>query len=183
MNKSFFYKLFLFVIGSILTVTTSYIIFIGNYVYRSYKFPEVILSHSISEALKGQIPTLLTRLYATYMDNKIYVNNFDNYQDYRSHSLNPKKNMHSYYASSHTNGGVTDSHIDSGYGSGYGYGEGNESTYNEIMDYAENYSNYDSGPGVHEVSGYTRSDGTEVDGYLRTNPDGIEENNFSYRGY
>ena len=60
-NKSIFYKLFLFVIGSILTVTTSYIIFIGNYVYRSYKFPEVILLHSISEALEGQIPTLMTR--------------------------------------------------------------------------------------------------------------------------
>lgn len=34
-----------------------------------------------------------------------------------------------------------------------------------------------------KVSGYTRADGTEVDSYLRTNPGGIEENNFSYKGY
>lgn len=188
-NKSIFYKLFLFVIGSILTVTTSYIIFIGNYVYRSYKFPEVILLHSISEALEGQIPTLMTRPYVTYMDNKIYINSFYNYQDYRGHSLNPKKIMLSdsnkELISSVTNRGTTDSYIDSGYGSGsgYGYAGSDESTYSGSEDYAENYQNYDSGPGVHEVSGYTRSDGTEVDGYLRTNPDGIEENNFSYHGY
>ena len=34
--------------------------------------------------------------------------------------------------------------------------------------------------GVHWVDGYTRGDGTEVDGYLRTDPDGDVTNNFSY---
>ena len=35
-------------------------------------------------------------------------------------------------------------------------------------------------PPLEEVSGYTRSDGTEVDGYMRTEADGFEENNLNY---
>ena len=34
--------------------------------------------------------------------------------------------------------------------------------------------------GYHMTSGYTRSDGTEVHGYISGNPDGIEENNIQY---
>ena len=47
----------------------------------------------------------------------------------------------------------------------------------------EMFDNDDPGtsdPGVHGVDGYTRQDGTQVDGYLRTNPDGDPTNNFSY---
>lgn len=35
-------------------------------------------------------------------------------------------------------------------------------------------------PGVHWVNDYYRQDGTHVDGYLRTDPDGDPTNNFSY---
>jgi len=84
------------------------------------------------------------------MDNKIYINNFNNYQDYRDHSLNPIKNMQpdseqelisstSDDSSSDTNRGRTDSHIDSGYGSGSGYYYHNQSSYTGQEDYAENY--------------------------------------------
>lgn len=33
------------------------------------------------------------------------------------------------------------------------------------------------------VHGYTRRDGTYVQSHHRSNPDGIKENNYSYRGY
>ena len=67
--------------------------------------------------------------------------------------------------------------------------EGNEK---EIVSYIqasvgthdqEMFDNDDTGvsdPGVHGVDGYTRQDGTQVDGYLRTSPDGDPTNNFSY---
>lgn len=48
----------------------------------------------------------------------------------------------------------------------------------------DNYEEYDSyqsdDSGYHYVEGYTRSDGTEVDGYVRGDPDGVEENNIEY---
>lgn len=54
-----------------------------------------------------------------------------------------------------------------------------------ISSYSSPFEDMDEGdedPGVHWVNGYDRSDGTHVDGYLRTNPDGDPTNNFSYEG-
>lgn len=54
----------------------------------------------------------------------------------------------------------------------------------QVQDAQDTYEAYDSyqsnDSGYHYVDGYTRSDGTEVDGYVRGNPDGIEENNIDY---
>lgn len=63
-----------------------------------------------------------------------------------------------------------------------------EETYNrrkypheEEYDNYEEYDSYQSNDSdYHYVEGYTRSDGTEVDGYVRGNPDGVEENNIEY---
>jgi len=57
-----------------------------------------------------------------------------------------------------------------------------EETYNRRKypneDEYDSYQSDDSG--YHYVEGYTRSDGTEVEGYVRGNPDGVEENNIEY---
>lgn len=66
-----------------------------------------------------------------------------------------------------------------------------EETYNRrkylYEDEYENYENYEGyesyqsdDSGYNYVEGYTRDDGTEVEGYVRGNPDGIEENNIEY---
>lgn len=54
--------------------------------------------------------------------------------------------------------------------------------YNEQENYdgSYDYSTQDSGGGYHYTDGYTRSDGTEVGGYISGNPDGIESNNIEY---
>ncbi|WP_462410417.1 hypothetical protein [Neobacillus sp. Marseille-QA0830] len=38
-------------------------------------------------------------------------------------------------------------------------------------------NNYGDSPGYHHVDGYYRSDGTHVNGYIRSNPDGNPNNN------
>ncbi|MGR0307010.1 hypothetical protein [Acinetobacter beijerinckii] len=63
-----------------------------------------------------------------------------------------------------------------------------EETYNRrkylYEDEYESYESYESyqsdDSGYHYVEGYTRDDGTEVEGYVRGDPDGIEENNIEY---
>jgi len=45
--------------------------------------------------------------------------------------------------------------------------------------YYDNNNKSKKGPGVHWVNGYYRSDGTYVNGYWRTNPDGDPSNNFN----
>lgn len=55
--------------------------------------------------------------------------------------------------------------------------------YGELADeYDRDYEDepYSDDPDVHWVDGYDRQDGTHVDGYLRTDPDGDPTNNFSY---
>ena len=51
---------------------------------------------------------------------------------------------------------------------------------NSSSDYSDYYEDTSSGGGYHYTSGYTRSDGTEVQGYISGNPDGIRENNIEY---
>lgn len=51
--------------------------------------------------------------------------------------------------------------------------------------YSNNEEYYDDevrtgSSGYHYTSGYTRSDGTEVHGYVKGNPDGVTENNIEY---
>lgn len=46
-------------------------------------------------------------------------------------------------------------------------------------DNVEPYEN-DEHPGYHQVDGYYRSDGTYVEPYIRSNPDGVLSNNLSY---
>jgi hypothetical protein len=47
--------------------------------------------------------------------------------------------------------------------------------------YPDSYStSSERSGGYHMTSDYTRSDGTEVHGYISGNPDGIEENNIQY---
>lgn len=48
--------------------------------------------------------------------------------------------------------------------------------YYGLQDYGQGSSG-SSGPSTHSVRGYTRSNGTHVDGYTRSNPDGITSNN------
>ncbi|MDA2253319.1 hypothetical protein PDM88_29055 [Bacillus cereus] len=57
-----------------------------------------------------------------------------------------------------------------------------EETYNRRKYlYEDEYESYQSDDsGYHYVEGYTRDDGTEVEGYVRGDPDGIEENNIEY---
>lgn len=60
-----------------------------------------------------------------------------------------------------------------------------EEEYNKRKYYHEDeydsYDNYQSdNSDYHYVDSYIRSDGTEVEGYVRGNPDGIEENNIEY---
>lgn len=54
----------------------------------------------------------------------------------------------------------------------------------EVQAYEEydSYGDYESEnqSGYHVVDGYTRSDGVEVDSYVRGDPDGVEENNIEY---
>ena len=65
-----------------------------------------------------------------------------------------------------------------------------EETYNDRSDYDEEYEEeyeeyeeeYDNSTGYGYVDSYERSDGTEVSGHYRTDPDEYEENNFSYEG-
>lgn len=47
-------------------------------------------------------------------------------------------------------------------------------------DYSDSYEYTSSGGDYHYTSGYTRNDGTEVQGYISGNPDGIRENNIEY---
>ncbi|MBI0426472.1 hypothetical protein [Psychrobacter sp. NG27] len=60
------------------------------------------------------------------------------------------------------------------------------SDYDESQIYKENIDFYDdeySGEvGYGYIDSYVRSDGTEVSGHYRTDPDEYEENNFSYDG-
>ncbi|WP_445346268.1 hypothetical protein [Acinetobacter bohemicus] len=51
----------------------------------------------------------------------------------------------------------------------------NDSRPQTTSDYASSQKNE-----YHHTSGYTRSDGTEVNGYVSGNPDGIRENNIEY---
>ncbi|MFJ8264770.1 hypothetical protein [Peribacillus asahii] len=62
--------------------------------------------------------------------------------------------------------------------SGGGSG-GYEDDYYEEDYYEEDYYDYDEDPGVHWVDDYERSDGTEVDGHWRSNPDGDPYNNLN----
>lgn len=57
-----------------------------------------------------------------------------------------------------------------------GYYDLDDEYYGYENDYSDN-----SDPGVHWVDEYDRQDGTHVDGYLRTDPDGDPTNNFSYQ--
>ncbi|HFJ9472404.1 hypothetical protein [Bacillus cereus group sp. MYBKT111-2] len=43
----------------------------------------------------------------------------------------------------------------------------------------EHPNDRNNNPGVHSVKGYYRSDGTYVEGYMRSNPDGIKSNNLN----
>lgn len=55
-----------------------------------------------------------------------------------------------------------------------------ESYYDDTPDnWGPGYDSGDSNPGYHEVDGYYNSNGTYVEPYLRTNPDGYEGNNFN----
>jgi hypothetical protein len=51
---------------------------------------------------------------------------------------------------------------------------------NSSSDSSGYYEDAPSGGGYHYNSGYTRSDGTEVQGYISGNPDGVSENNIEY---
>jgi hypothetical protein len=56
--------------------------------------------------------------------------------------------------------------------------------YSNLDEYEDGYDDYSNSQSeesdYHYVEGYTRSDGTEVEGYVSGNPDGIEENNIEY---
>jgi uncharacterized membrane protein len=54
-----------------------------------------------------------------------------------------------------------------------------KSTYKGSDD-SESYEDASPGGNYHYTSGYTRNDGTEVQGYISGNPDGIRENNIEY---
>ncbi|MDA2474487.1 hypothetical protein PDN47_25875 [Bacillus cereus] len=49
----------------------------------------------------------------------------------------------------------------------------------EMGDYPEDPTKGNDNPGVHSVNGYYRSDGTYVEGHMRSNPDGIKSNNLN----
>jgi hypothetical protein len=62
--------------------------------------------------------------------------------------------------------------------------------FHEVIDNEEGYydntpdewgpgAESDNGPGYHEVNGYYRSDGTYVEPYIRSNPDGNPYNNIN----
>lgn len=80
----------------------------------------------------------------------------------------------------YANGPVYTPSNDKNYGSNY------DSEYSEIQIYEEDIDSYDdeysNGVGYGYVNSYVRSDGTEVSGHYRTDPDEYEENNFSYDG-
>lgn len=149
---------FMFIgIGTIFILAITYSIFIANYIHRTYQNPDAIYAYSLNELISGKLPTICTQSLDTYL-GKV---------------TNPNHNID-----------IDSSNIES-HGSPY-YDDGYVDDSESVADYSNSESyyheSYNSGPGVHEVSSYTRDDGTEVSGYLRTNPDGIEENNFSYHG-
>lgn len=157
LNKVNVSGLVLIGIGAVCILATAYSIFISNYVHRTYQNPDAIYAYSLSELISGKLPTIFNQSLDTYL-GKITNPNHNADTD--------NSNTESYSAPYYDDGYVDDTESVADYSN-------SESYYDE---------SYNSGPGVHEVSGYTRDDGTEVSGYLRTNPDGIEENNFSYHG-
>ncbi|MDH1725029.1 hypothetical protein N5E37_02305 [Acinetobacter johnsonii] len=176
LSKNGFYALIVTVFGAGFILTNAYLVFMANYVYSSYKYPGTVISHSIDEIGSGMIPTLFKRPFESYMGDNFYESQFKKYDEYLSHSTNIKE------YSSHLNHSTSTSTSAPYYDDGGPYEPEAPAYYDDAQLYEANDA-YNSGQGVHEVSGYTREDGTEVSGYLRTNPDGIEENNFSYDGY
>lgn len=57
------------------------------------------------------------------------------------------------------------------YSSNYGYRQS-----------SSGYSNYGSSTGEHYVNGYSRSNGTYVEGHYQTNPNGTKMDNWSTQG-
>lgn len=138
-----------------------------------YEDPKSVLIYSAQEVYLGEYPSILKRPLLTFINgqykNDVIFHNYDEYRDFHNSIL----------SNNSENVGVllTQSAQDS-YDNEYG---------NEFVNEARNRTDYNDepsdvvAPGVHSVSGYTRSDGKYVESYLRTNPDGIKENNFSYR--
>lgn len=60
----------------------------------------------------------------------------------------------------------------------FGCNDDNDNRY-EMGDYQEEPTKGNDNPGVHSVNGYYRSDGTYVEGHMRSNPDGIKSNNLN----
>ncbi|VXA55305.1 membrane hypothetical protein [Acinetobacter proteolyticus] len=161
-----------FLIGSVL----SYAILVFVYVKENFKVSDQIFTYSVEDIKKISLPFIIQspkQLLSTRGEFlKTKLDTYDEYEIFKVKQL------------------------------GGGYQTSSEEMVNAYPDYEmtreeyeaeeqeERYQdallmdggNYDSDPGVHEVSSYSRADGTYVEGYERTNPDGIEENNFSYRG-
>lgn len=158
--------------GTLCVFLILYFVFIGNFLYRTYEHPKQAFYYSWLDIKSGEIPLIMKWPISYYFENRRYLSGLHDYDKYQEYNMGVINNVRSINSLSRL-----DNYDNSGeeykrYKSQLEYERYEEGLSNE------NYSN----PGVHEVSGYTRADGVEVDGYLRTNPDGIEENNFSYRG-
>lgn len=160
-----------FVMGAIL----SYALLVFVYVKENFKNANQIFAYSVQDIKKVSLPFIIQSPKSLLSARGEFVSaKLDTYEEYEK--FKKVQSIHPYYSNTDTDGYYDDYVMTKAEYEA----EEREDRYQDalIMD----GGNYDSDPGVHEVSSYSRSDGTYVEGYERTNPDGIEENNFSYRG-
>ncbi|WEI20130.1 hypothetical protein PY247_10640 [Acinetobacter proteolyticus] len=160
-----------FVMGAIL----SYALLVFVYVKENFKDSDQIFTYSVEDIKNVSLPFIiqspkgLLSVIGEFLGSKL-----DTYEEYEK--FKKVQSIHPYYSNKESDGYYDDYVMTKDEYEA----EEREERYQDAM--LMDGGNYDSDPGVHEVSSYSRADGTYVEGYERTNPDGIEENNFSYRG-
>lgn len=166
-----------FIVGSSIV----YLIVLLNFVPRNFKNYEDIYLYTLKDILSFEIPFIVKSPRDLLSSNGLYysedIKSYDEYKKFKLKNTatyvnvdeNPSDEFHMYQGTNFY--AKSEDEIEA---------EMEEERYSDAMmsDGGNDYSD----PGVHEVSGYSRSDGTYVESYERTNPDGIEENNFSYDG-
>lgn len=160
-----------FVIGSIF----SYALLVFVYVKENFNDSNQVFVYSLHDVKNAKFPFILQSPKDLLSARGEFINTkLDTYEEYEK--FKKVQSIYPYYSNKELDGYYHDYVMTKDEHEA----EEREERYQDAM--LMDGGNYDSDPGMHEVSSYSRSDGTYVEGYERTNPDGIEENNFSYRG-
>lgn len=165
---------------TLITLCNIYVILVLAFAPRNFKNYEDIYLYTLRDIVSFEKPFIVKIPSDLLSSNGLYysedIKNYDEYKKFKLQNTptyvndeNPSDEFHLYEGANYY--AKSEDEIEA---------EIEEERYSDAMmsDGGNDYSD----PGVHEVSGYSRSDGTYVESYERTNPDGVEENNFSYDG-